>query len=327
MGSKVDKSDLAAVLTMFPDQIREAGQLGGEITVPAPKAVAIAGMGGSGLPGPIVQAVVDLVPVISVREYALPAFIDEQALVVAVSYSGNTEETLAAYAEAKRRGAQTVAIASGGKLLQQAEEDSVPFIRVPAGLQPRMALGYQTVPILSLLTRCGLAEDVDWDSVARFLKRGLADVKGSAQQLAPLLAPAVPLIYASTRFGIAAYKWKIDLNENAKMHAFSNVFPESNHNELNGFAKPNGEYVVVMLRDAEDHPRIIRRFEAVKRLLAKKGIKVIDIASRGPDFMTRLFWTIWLGDWVSYFVALQRGVDPTPVEMVEELKKALQERS
>lgn len=320
----IDKENLAGVLEKFPKQIVEASALGKDLVFSGFRNVVICGMGGSGLPGEFVRSIVDSkIPIFVVKDYVLPAYVDNYSLVFAVSYSGNTEETLTAYEEARQRGARIVVITSGGELAKKAKENGFPVIVVPGGIPPRMAIGYQMIPLLNVLERCGFLRAIDWKRVADFLTKELKDIKKQAHELAKKVDTKIPLIYASPVLYAVAYKWKKNFNENVKMHAFSNFFPEFNHNEINGYVKLNGKYIVFILRDRDDHPRNKHRMDVVAQLIKEKGVDVIHIDSKGPDRMSRMLRTVWLGDWVAYYTALALGVDPTPVKIIEDLKKAL----
>ncbi len=323
----MDNENFAGVLDYFPEQIRDASKLGKDIKCTPFKDILMCGMGGSGLPGEIVKSVVKDIPITLVKSYTLPAFANA-SLVFAVSFSGNTEETLLLYEQAKKRKLQVIVIASGGKLLEKAERDGTLHVKVPvpkagkSGFQPRMAFALQTIPILNVLESQGVIKHIGWQRVARFIDDNKERIKQKAKELAQKIGNKIPLIYASEAFYVAALKWKVNCNENSKLHAFCNFFPEFNHHEINAFARPNGEYIVFILRDKDDHPRIKQRMDVFEDMMGE----VISVESEGADFISRLFWTIYLGDWVSYYAAINRGVDPTPIEIVEKFKKRLDGR-
>jgi glucose/mannose-6-phosphate isomerase len=317
----VDSQDCAGVFSRFPEQIREAARL--DIpSVSGFSQIFWCGLGGSGWPGDVVKAALEI-PVTVVRDYVLPAYVGEGSLVIVCSYSGNTEEALAMYDDARKRNVQMVVVASGGTLVEKANADGVPLITFPSGLQPRMAYGYQTIPVLRMLADAGVVDAVDWNTFADFLDSELEDVKKKAVLFGERIGDGVPLIYSSSQFYTAAYKWKINFNENAKIHAFSNAVPEMNHNEMNAFVGEDGEYTVFFLRDKNDDVRIGRRMDVLHELISVRKVGVANIVSKGNSFVERLFWMMWLGDWVSYYVAIARGVDPTPVDFIEMFKKRL----
>jgi glucose/mannose-6-phosphate isomerase len=202
-------------------------------------------------------------------------------------------------------------------------KDDVPLVLVPGNLPPRMAVAYQTVPLLRIFERSGTIAVVDWNSLSNFLSQDIQAIKNTAQDSAQRINKKIPVIYSSAQFFVAAYKWKIDFNENAKVHALCNFFPELNHNEINGFDVLNGNYVVFLLRDAEDHLQIKRRMDVTERIVRQKGIEVLCIHSKGTHFLARLFWMIMMGDWISYYAALAGGVDPLEIPIIEDLKKEM----
>jgi len=323
MGKRVDESNMARLLDEFPQQIKEAARLGGGLKFSGIKSVVLCGMGGSGLPGEFLRNWNLSIPIYAVKDYTVPKYITKQSLAVCISYSGNTEETLAAYREVKRRGAKVVTISSGGKLEKQAKKDSVPQIKVPSGIQPRMAFGYQMIPVLKILISSGLVKGINFDRLSAFMAKERTAIKKRAKELANKAYRRIPIIYSSAQFFPVAYKWKIDFNENAKIHAFCNYYPEWNHNEINGLIKLNGKYIVFILRDKDDHSRIKKRMSITQKLIKRKKVDVVSIDSKGFDRLSRMLYTVYLGDWTAYYTAIKLGIDPTPVNIIEDLKKAL----
>ena len=324
IAAQTDKENLAGVLKNFPTQILEASKLAAKINLNNIQNIVVCGMGGSGLPGDIARNLSNInVPFLTLKDYTLPAFIGKNSLVFIISYSGNTEETIAAYNEAKKRNAQIVIITSGGELAAKAKQDNLPLILVPSGLQPRMAFGYQTIPILTILENAGLTTAINWKVVASSLIAQSEHITSHAKEIVTFLKNKIPMIYASVAFSSAAYKWKIDFNENTKIHAFCNAFAEFNHNEINGYVNLNGNYAVIILRDQNDHPRIKKRMGIIADIIKKKNIPALTIDTQGSDLPTRLLSIIWLGDWVSYYMALDINTDPTPVKIIEDLKAQL----
>jgi glucose/mannose-6-phosphate isomerase len=317
--------DYLQVLLDLPKQIEEAATLAKDISIQLPiENVVLTGMGGSGLPGELLASYADLpLPLIINKNYDLPKIVKSRSLIFVVSYSGNTEETIAAFKAARRKNARLIAIASGGKLEELAKKERVPFIKVPAGIQPRAALPYLFFPVLSILNNAKLLPFPS-DEV----KETIAAVKSPhykerARALAEKLVDKIPLIYSSEKLKAVAYKWKINFNENSKTHAFYNVFPELNHNELVGYTKLAGNYHVIMLEDEFDNRRVKERMKITKQLIADKGVDTTLISISGNSLLSRMFSAIHLGDLTSYYLAELRGIDPEPVAMVENLKKKL----
>jgi glucose/mannose-6-phosphate isomerase len=301
------------------------------------QSVVVAGMGGSAIAGDIVKSYLlgrlD-VPLWICRHYVLPEFVNRRTLVICSSYSGNTEETLSAYDHAIDRGARVVAIATGGRLAEQAQSDGVPLIKIKGGLQPRAALGYSLAPLLVVLSRNGLCDDqCDYitgaaTAVRRWAKSYLPDVDDNpAIRLANDIHGTIPLIYAGyERFDAIAYRFKCQINENAEAHAFANVFPELNHNEIVGYGQLYGldkALSVVMLRDSQDHKRIKARMDITAQYLRDRGIKVISLEAPPGTELERIFYIVQLLDFTSYYLALLNGVDPYPVRAIDYLKEKL----
>jgi glucose/mannose-6-phosphate isomerase len=309
----------------LPRQIEEASELANNITIPGPfDNIVILGMGGSALPGEFLSSYADLpVPLIICKEYELPKVVRSKSLVFAISYSGNTEEIVLTFREARRRGAKLVAIASGGKIEEIATREGVPFVKVPSGIQPRAALPYLFFPVLSVLHNAKILpfpEDAVKEMIVALRNPSYMD---RAKALAEKLVDKIPLVYSSQKFKAVAYKWKINFNENSKTHAFYNVFPELNHNEMVGYTKLSGNYHTIILQDESDLPRVKERIKLTKNIIASKGIDTTIIEVTGNSHLARMFSALHLGDLTSYYLADLRNVDPEPVEVVEDFKKRL----
>lgn len=341
-----DRSGMFRLVQSFPDQCREALQIAKSYD-PGPRATAVrsvlvTGLGGSAIGGDMLRAVAaphSDVPILVNRDYSLPAFAGPDTLVIAVSYSGNTEETLAAYDVARQRRARMVCITSGGELLRCAEADHVPAVRVPGGQPPRASTGYLFFPMLSVLERSGVLDrSLQGDAQETVdLMQELAEAYGprtgfdenEAKQIAASLFGSVPVIYGTQDYaGVAALRWKTQINENAKAHAFAGTFPEINHNEILAWEECRRQarrWTVVFLRDANeesDAPRMARRVAVTRRLIGRKAAQV-EVRSRGASLMARLFSLVYLGDFASCYLALLYGVDPTVIRGIDRLKAEL----
>ncbi len=300
--------------------------------------VMISGLGGSAIGGDILKAYAfrqAALPVYVNRGYDLPQFVDKTTLFVAVSYSGNTEETLAAYQQAKARGAEILVISSGGKLSQYAQDDGYGVVAIPGGLSPRAATGYLLAPLLLSLQSAGIIKNADRDieetaavllSLRRLLQPDLQE-GNIARDIAAVIKDAIPVIWGSANHTEpAALRWKAQINENAKSPAYYNVFPELNHNEIVGFEAPQellSQLVVIILRDSLDHQRVQQRMEITRGVIASKVKKVIEVESAGESLLARIYSLIYIGDYVSYYLALEYGIDPTPVKVIDYLKAEL----
>ncbi len=318
-------NEVLDVLEHFPKQCREAYHIARNVKVPQQlNCIAFLGVGGSSLPAELIRSYVDFpIPLIIVRDYELPKCVNHDSLVFAISYSGDTEETIALYKEAFKRKAKVISISSGGKLRDLCKQNETVHIEVPQGLQPRDAIGYQTIPILNILHTSGFLKNYDQEIEDAFpiLEK---DYKTQAKDIALKLVDKIPLIYASHKLASLARIWKISLNENAKIMAFFNEFPELNHNEMTGSTQLKGNFYCIMLMDERDHPKIRNRMEITKRLLQDNGCPVLVIKLNGRNLLAKLFQATYLGKWVAYFVSQEYGVDPQKVTMQEQLKKELE---
>lgn len=301
-------------------------------------AVAVLGMGGSAIAGDLTAAAtIDRrrVPLAVVRGYELPAWIDGDAWVVASSYSGNTEETLSAYAAAKARGLPAVAITTGGRLREQAEAHGDPVLALPPGYPPRAALGHSfaACAVLTAALAPGLEPRAEADAIAevgealrpRAVEWLAPDAGNPALAVAREAVAALPLVYAGHPVTTAAARrWRTQLNENAKLLAFTCEFPEHNHNEIVGFeAGPSVSPAIFYLETAWDAPRVRRRMEIVRRQLAGRTVSQRRVEAGGRSPLEAMLRLCLLGDCASFFASVIMGRDPTPVASIDALKSEL----
>jgi glucose/mannose-6-phosphate isomerase len=305
-----------------------------------PRLIVVAGMGGSAAGGDLLAACAAEqldVPVIVHRGYGLPAFADARTLVLACSYSGETAETVSAAEQAIARDVPLVAITTGGRLGRLAEQHGLSRVTVPTGLMPRMALGYLFFPALAVLHRVGvsvvrdedIAEALDvLDAQAVTLAPDRPVDANEAKQLACAIDRRLPAIYGGPDTARVAYRWKTDLQENAKAVALAGALPEMNHNEIEAWRQPGAAALhLVLLRDAGEPAEIVRRFTVVRQLVDGVAGGVSEAWSRGRGRLARLLSLVYLGQWTSYYLALLREVDPWTVPLLDELKRRLQERA
>lgn len=298
--------------------------------------VILAGMGGSALPGVFLRAWPGTkVPFEIVRDYDLPDYVDKHTLFISSSYSGNTEETLAALAAAESRGAQIVVLSAGGKLVDYAKEKKYPLFLIPGGIQPRMSSFYFLTAFIQILEPLGLIEAgkrAELEAAGEWLKDQTAQWKvdvatadNPAKQLALELFGKSVVVYSGPKLFPAANKWKICMNENAKNVAWTNQYSEFNHNEFVGWTSHPTQkpYAVVEIRSNLEHPRIQKRFEVSERLLSGMRPAPEVVEPKGETLLQQLLWACNYGDYVSLYVALLNGLNPTPVELVEKLKLLL----
>jgi glucose/mannose-6-phosphate isomerase len=306
--------------------------------------IILAGMGGSGHPGDLLNALhLTPVPLFVHRSYDLPAIPGKKPLVIISTYSGNTEESLSAYRTAQAQGFSLLANTAGGALLESAKRDKVPLALIDyTGMQPRHTLFASFTGLTAALINSSLAQDIreDLGRVAKILHEAIPQLEAPAKELANNLKGKTPVFTSSSALSFAAKNFKIQTNENAKTPAFWNEFPELNHNEMvgftphhfsttsesgAGFTQPQAKFHVLMLRDKDDHPRIRARMDVTKELYQQWGVEVSDFEVRGDTLLEKLFYAVSFGLWTTYYLALAYGVDPTPVEGVENFKKRLTE--
>ncbi len=340
----IDPADMLGAVERFGAQVREAleiGRAGPQLPgAEGVRAVVVLGMGGSGVSGDVVGALAPAaglaVPLITVKGYALPRFVDSSSLVFAVSYSGNTEETLECAEQAVERGARLVGVTSGGALRALAEEKGFPAFTIPGGMQPRASLGYLFVPVACALERMGLVSGLVTaleGAVPMLEERSGEHGRASeldnnpTKRLAKELPGQLPVVYGSEGpLAVAALRWKAQLNENAKVPAFHNCFPELNHNETVGWQHLEEICRVVhlvVLREAGGHPRIEKRVGITLDLIGDRLGSVTHVCARGDNPTERLLDLIYFGDFVSVYLALALEQDPTPVTRIEELKRRM----
>ena len=335
-----DPAGMYDLIRKFPGQIREAVTIGSAARIPFSargiRNIVLCGLGGSAIGGDLMRTYLadDLaVPFIVNRMYTLPAFVGPGTLVIISSYSGNTEETNAAHREAIKRKAKILCITSGGKTAKLAGRG--PVILVPGGLPPRAALGYSFFPLLLALTKAGFVKDRSKairETIALLEERSAlyADPDGTrnpALQLAEKLRGRIGVVYtAAERFDSVGTRWRGQIAENGKSLAFGHVIPEMNHNELVGWkvlTEPMREMQVFMLRDKDDHKRVQIRMDVTKQVLADHTPRLTEVWSEGSSLLARMFSLIYLGDWMSLYLAVLNGVDPTPVAVIDRLKQEL----
>ncbi|MFH1509253.1 MAG: bifunctional phosphoglucose/phosphomannose isomerase [bacterium] len=327
----VDKSNMYQVINNFPNQFKKALKFSKGVKAKGSKysKAIILGMGGSALPGDIINLVISgEFKLDVVRTYDLPEGLEkENVLIILSSYSGNTEEPLEAAEKAKNLGLDIVGVAVGGKVVEWCEENNYPYVKYPNDgeyFQPRMANGYAFTSILQVLINsgCVLPKDKEINNLIKFLES--YDVKNEAKKLAGEIKGVVPIIYCSDPYKNAVARIvKIKINENSKTPCFYNYYPESNHNEINGYENSPIKFYFITFFDPKDHPRILKRMEVTNKLYEEKGHKTTMIKMLGENKLEKAYSAIVFGDWLSYYLALEYGIDPTPVDMVENMKRML----
>jgi glucose/mannose-6-phosphate isomerase len=336
-----DSSDMLGAVAALPSDCRRAYLMSRALEgLPSPdgiSAVTSCGMGGSAVAGDVLRAVFRdrlNVPVDLNRFPELPEYAGPHTLVIVSSYSGNTSETLSAFREAIARGCRIIAVTSGGTLGTECEEHGVATVAVPPGLSPRAALGHLAFGAMGALEACGLLPPLEADvdeTVAEMvglggeLGPGVPSSDNLAKRLAGWLGDRFPIIWGAEGIGsIAAMRWKTQMNENGKTPAWSASMSELDHNEVVGWADGTGNpYAVIALRHEGEPDELAARFPLSESIARDAGAKVEEVTARGRSSAARLFSLIMIGDFTSVYVALRRGVDPTPVVAIDRLKAAL----
>jgi glucose/mannose-6-phosphate isomerase len=342
---KLDPADMYTRIYEFPKQLQEGYNLPirGDLSAINPaeiRNIVIIGMGGSAIGGDILRSYLAeevAIPILVNRNYGLPRFVNQHTLLIAASYSGNTEETLAAFEQGKQRGCQIIIATTGGKLGALAVENNFPHVILPAGLQPRAALGYSFGPLLQIMEKLGYVsgqgEIVEatcaYLSVSR-KKLGVntAENRNAARQLAAKLKDKIAVVYAGADYyDTVAIRFKGQICENAKSLAYANICPEFNHNELVGFDFPPklvAKLVVIFLTGPADSPGVSKRFKIINKILTEKKITTVSLKAQGPNRLAEIFTLIQFGDLASYYLALINKTDPSPVHVINRLKTALE---
>lgn len=341
-----DAHGMAALVDALPDHVTEAlARTDAEpwrVPAGSPDLLAVGGMGGSAIAGELTAAsLADSLPrpMLVVRDYRWPACVTRASLALLSSNSGNTEETLALADEAAARGVPAVALASGGALAERAAKHGWPLLRVPAGMPPRAALFHAWVPVSRLPAAMGWAADPApaWREAAALLAARRAELGtaapeagNAAKQLARSLAGRQVMVYsAGGPMAAVAVRWRQQLNENAKVHAHSAAVPELNHNEIVGWQRPKPAHdaiSVVVLRDREDPAQHTRRLDLTAEYAARQGAAVHEVHSIGDSRLARMASLVQWGDYLSFYLALLGGADPTDIASIDEFKRRLAEK-
>jgi glucose/mannose-6-phosphate isomerase len=336
----LDSLGMFEVTARFSEQVADAARTAARVEglPPADQIdnVLVLGMGGSGIAGDVLAAVGGPfvpVPIVVSKGYATPSFVGPGTLCFAVSFSGNTEETIEAAQAAAAAGARMVVVTAGGALGELAPEWQAAQVPLPADIpMPRAALGAVSVPLIVLLESVGLFPGASgWvdAAVAQLEARRDALVAGgTAQRIARTIDRTIPLVFgAGPLGGVAATRWKNQVNENAKAPAFAGTLPELCHNEITGWGQ-HGDmtrqvFTLVELRHDEEHPQEFRRFELVRDIMAEVVHDVVEVRAQGEGPLAQLFDLTLVGDYVSLHMAAQEGLDPGPIPVLDDLKRAL----
>lgn len=335
---KIDKSGMLSFCIEAPKHYEQAYRLSQKLEAeyPKPEAIIVTGMGGSAIGGEILKDWgwdIIKVPIEVCRGYSLPAYANNKTLVFAVSYSGETEETLSALLNAVKRKCMIVCIGSGGALISFAEKMGIPHIKIPTGIPPRAALPYLLTPMLTYVAKTGLEPNInlEFSEALEVMKEICEENRPEipvgecfTKKLALGLYGKVPVFYGFGYYRSVAQRLKQQFNENSKVPSKWDFFPELNHNEVVGWEGMEFNcFSAVIIRDVEEPEEVRCRIEATKEVIADKLSGIYEIWSRGRLKLTKMLSTIIIGDFASVYLAILRGVDPTPVETIEKLKKKM----
>jgi len=339
---KIDKSDMLSFCVDAPKHYGEAAKLAKTLSIsyPKPQTIIVSGMGGSAIGGELLKDWTRdkaEVPVEVCREYSLPAYADKNTLVVVVSYSGETEESLSAFLDAIKRECMIICISSGGALHEFAEKLNIPHLRVPSGMAPRATLPYLFVPLPILLEKLGLVSGVTPEvsetikalnqvSDANLPEKLLKD--NFSKTLASNICGTVPVVYGFTYYRAVAQRFKTQFNENSKVPAKWEFFPELDHNEIVGWEAVRELakcFSVMLIRDDDEPDEMRQRIEATKKLICKQSVKVFEVWGIGKTRLAKMSSVICIGDFTSVYLAVLRRIDPTPVRTISLLKEKIKQ--
>ncbi len=332
---KLDEQDMLEKLKGFPRQCGEGYSLPAPALLPGRdfNKVVFCGMGGSAIGGDIISALAcehSGTPCFVNRDYGLPSYADGKTLAVIMSYSGNTEETLSALETARKRGCRIVCVSSGGQVEKIAVEGKFPMVKIPGGYPPRCAMGYLFFPCYRIMSALGVLPELNtaiFDRIRRWSEEFSPEKENSlAKAVAFRFHDRIPVIYSGARLLPALTRWKTQIAENSKSFAFINVFPEMNHNEIMSWRCPGWfvkKAVPVFIASDREHPRTEKRFKITREIISGVNSGILDLKTEGDNLLEELFYLIVLGDWISFYLAVLNGANPTEIQGIDTLKKRM----
>lgn len=342
--SRLDPTDLLSRIRAMPQQCGLAWQRALHFRLPPDyrnfDKIVVLGMGGSAIGGDLLRCLAleqCATPVFVQRDYTLPRFVDARTLVIASSYSGNTEETLSAFDQALAGPAKKLVLTTGGELKARAVSKGIPTLLIDYRSEPRSALAHSFMPLLAFCQQAGALPDQSaaveemarvLEGLGRELDRDVPLARNPGKQLAAKLHGRMVLVYSAGFLADAARRWKTQLNENSKAWAFSDLLPELNHNSVVGYEFPpqvGKSAFAVLLRSPLLHPRVLKRYELTADILRQAGVESQTVEARGQSHLSQMMGLVLFGDYVSYYLALLNGADPAPVKVIDYLKKRLAE--
>ncbi len=342
--SRLDRSNMLKLISGLPGQCKEAYDIGKGSDILKPgneiQNIVFAGLGGSAIGADIMKVLLQnelAIPVVVCRNYTLPNFVGKNTLLFCSSYSGNTEETLSAFEGGLKKGASIITMGSGGKLKELSIKNGFKHVTIPSGYPPRTATGYMSIPVLAILGKLGLIEDKEKE--VKEMCSALSDLrdkevgadissdKNISKKLAMSIFDKYCVVYGTSDSTEAvSVRWRGQLAENSKALASSHVLPEMNHNEIVGWEFPKKvlkDIKVIMLRDKSDHKRTQMRIDISKTIIKESGAEIFEVEKDGASLLARTFSLIYIGDFVSFYLAILNNIDPTPVKRVDYLKAQL----
>ncbi len=343
MIKRIDKASMLSSCVKSCEHYAEAVEIASQLNVrfPMPENVIVAGLGGSGIGGELLKDWARskaAMPIEVIRDYSLPAYANKDSLVVVVSYSGETEETLSVFHDALKRKCMIICISSGGVLLDVAGKIGIPHLRVPSGFAPRAALPYLFVPLPIILEKIGAVSGftAEIGEAVAVLKRVASEnapdktlEENFCKTLASNIMGTIPVIYGFSFFKSVAQRFKTQFNENSKNVSKYEYFSELDHNEIVGWQesrKPAKSFSIIQIRDKNESPEICRRIEVTEELMRKNShLKIYEVWSKGKNTLAKMASTILIGDFVSSYLAILRGIDPTPVKTISILKQQVEQ--
>jgi glucose/mannose-6-phosphate isomerase len=342
----IDKANMLVGLARFPEQIKEALTIAEAVqrfNFLKIDNVVVAGMGGSAISGDIMLSLfrdkLD-VPLIVNREYDLPKWVNKDTLVICISYSGNTDETLNSFKIASQKKCKILCISTGGKLQDLAEKRGIPFIKIPAGIQPRAATAYLLFPSIIFLKKIGLLKTAIETDIEETIavttdfvtlnKKEVPEENNLAKQLAKKIFNTIPQIYGWGVYTPIAIRWRHQLNENSKIIARSDIVPECNHNDIVGWSgNPDisKQFSCILFRDKDEETiDMTTRLNFMRDLFHNTAGNVIEVSPKGKSQLAKMMYLMCLGDFTSCYLAVLRGINPSPVDIITELKERLAEK-
>lgn len=338
---RFDSKGMMKWITNFHIQIEEAFKIGKSVKlkldVKGVQNILLTGLGGSAIGGDLLRSYLSqelAIPFVVNRHYVLPEFVNKNTLVIVSSYSGNTEETISAYKDAKKRHAKILCISTGGRIAEMSKRFGHSWIKIPAGLSPRAALGYSFFPLLVALSKLGFikSKNKDIKETINLLKNKAIiygdynSINNEALRLADKLKGKIPVIYSSAHLDAINLRWRGQIAENAKQLSSGHVLPEMNHNELVGWKALSNlmkQMHVIFLVDKDTHKRVAVREQITKNIILNYADGVTEVKSEGKSLLARMFSLIHFGDWVSFYLAILNNEDPEPVKVIDYLKSEL----